>query len=116
MVKNRTERRAQPRVPLHIKIRYETADRFFQDYMRNLSVGGIFIETSNPLKVGTRLRVQFCLPKMDREIVTDGVVVRRVELGRMNASSGGMGVQFSDLKPEDKISLDTYVMQMESMK
>jgi len=116
MAKNRPERRTEPRVPLRIRIRYETADRFFHDYMRNLSSGGIFIETSSPVKVGTKLKVQFCLPNMDREIVSDGVVVRKVEVGRSHPVPGGMGIQFSDLRPEDKIALDTYVREMESAK
>lgn len=116
MAKKRPERRAEPRVPLHIRIRYETADRFFEDYVRNLSSGGIFIETSRPLKVGTRLRVQFCLPRMSRDIVADGTVVRKVDVGAAGPATGGMGIQFSDLKSEDKMSLDAYVRKMETAK
>jgi type IV pilus assembly protein PilZ len=108
------ERRAEPRVPLHIQIQYKTADQFFQDYMKNLSSGGIFIETSKPLKVGTKLKVQFCLPKMKKEILADGVVVRKVDLGRANPGAGGMGIQFSDLNLEDKTSLDEYIQEMVS--
>jgi len=112
MPRTRHERRAEPRIPLRIQIQYRTADQFFQDYMQNLSSGGIFIETEQPLKVGTRLKVQFCLPRMKKAILADGVVVRKVDVGPGNPGLGGMGIQFSDLNAEDKCSLDEYVREI----
>jgi type IV pilus assembly protein PilZ len=109
MVKPKQERRSNGRVPLRIRIQYQTADQFFQDYIQNLSVGGIFIETSTPLKVGTRLKVQFCLPEMEKEILADGVVVRRVDLHTKDPRLAGMGIQFSELTSGDKLVLDEYI-------
>jgi len=100
---------------MRIQIQYQTADQFFKDYMQNLSSGGIFIETPHPLKVGTKLKVQFCLPKMKKEILADGVVVRKVDVGRSNPGLGGMGIQFSELNAEDKTSLDEYIQKMENL-
>ena len=111
MAKKDPERRATARIPLRIQIQYRTAEQFFRDYMLNLSTGGIFIETARPLKVGTRLKIQFCLPRMEKEILADGVVVRRVNVHGKNPGTGGMGIRFSDLDPKDKSSLDDYIQR-----
>jgi uncharacterized protein (TIGR02266 family) len=116
MAKNDPERRATTRVPLRIQIQYQTADQFFQDYMQNLSSGGIFIETSKPLKVGMKLKVQFCLPNMKKkEILADGVVVRRVNMGGKDSGLGGMGIRFADLDAKDKAFLDEYIQKSGEM-
>jgi type IV pilus assembly protein PilZ len=112
MAKRKPERRANDRVPLRIQIQYQTADQFFQDYIQNLSIGGIFIETSSPLKVGTRLKVQFCLPEIQKEILADGMVVRKVDVRSKDPRLPGMGIQFSDLNSRDKRILDEYIRRI----
>ena len=110
MAKRGRERRHARRVPIEIQIQYETADGFFQDYMRNLSLGGIFIETSEPLPVRTKLKVQFCLPEMSRPIVADGVVVHTLRVGQgRNPSVSGMGIKFSELDPSSRQMLEEYL-------
>lgn len=80
MTQTRNERRKHPRVPVRIRIQYRVADQFFTDYIQNLSLGGIFVETTDPLPVHTALKVQFSLPSLEEPIVADGVVVHRVEI------------------------------------
>jgi uncharacterized protein (TIGR02266 family) len=110
MAKTGRERRRTRRVPVEIQIQYETADGFFQDYMRNLSLGGIFIETSKPLPMNTKLKVRFSLPDMSDPIVADGVVVHTLRLGQpKNPSVSGMGIRFSELEPSSKEMLESYL-------
>ena len=110
MAKAGRERRRASRVPVEIQIQYETADGFFQDYMRNLSLGGIFIETPKPLPMNTKLKVQFSLPDMTAPIVADGVVVHTLRLGQpKNPSVSGMGIKFSELEPSSKEMLESYL-------
>lgn len=107
-----SERRRTARVPVRIQIQYQTADQFFKDYIQNLSLGGIFIETDSPLSVGTHLRVQFCLPGMQEPISTDGVVVHRLHVGGgTNPRKGGMGIKFSDLDSGSRGILESYLQQ-----
>lgn len=110
MTKKGRERRRFDRVPVEIEIRYETADGFFQDYIRNLSLGGIFIETSKPLPTNTKLKVQFSLPEMSDPIVADGVVVHTLRVGQArNPSVSGMGIRFSELEPSSRQMLESYL-------
>ena len=44
-----------------IKIDYESEGAYLYNYSRDLSEGGIFIQTSNPLKIGDRLTLNFGL-------------------------------------------------------
>jgi uncharacterized protein (TIGR02266 family) len=78
--------------------------------MRNISLGGIFIETSKPLPMKTKLKVRFSLPDMRDPIVADGVVVHTLRLGQpKNPSVSGMGIKFSELEPSSKEMLESYL-------
>ncbi len=112
MPKKHSEKRKEPRVPVRIRIQYETADRFFEDYIRNLSLGGIFIETSKPLPVHTKLKIQLCLPEMKDPLVVDGVVVHTLRVGKQVAPSvSGMGISFSALDNQSRLLLEDYLQK-----
>ena len=105
-----TEKRKHARFPVRVLIRYRNADRFFQDYIENISIGGIFVETADPLSIGTNLNLQFSLPGMGSPIQADGVVVHLVKGGaRSFPVAGGMGIKFSELNDKNKELLEDYV-------
>lgn len=110
VAKTGRERRRSRRVPVQIQIQYRTADGFFQDYIRNLSLGGIFIQTEEPLPTKTRLQVEFCLPDMSDPITAEGVVVHAFR-GRPSKESSlnGMGIRFAELNPSSKKRLEFYL-------
>ncbi len=110
MTKAGCERRRARRVPVQIQIRYKTADGFFQDYIRNLSLGGIFIETEKPLPMNTKLKVEFRLPEMRAPITASGMVVHTLHVGPTKKSSvAGMGIRFSALEPSSRQMLESYL-------
>jgi len=113
MAKTLSERRKHPRFPVRIRIEYRAADQFFTDYIQNLSLGGIFVETPEPLPVNTVLKVQFSLPSMRKPIVTDGIVVHAFQVGRKrDLAAGGMGIRFSDLDQRSKQAVETYLTRL----
>lgn len=115
MTRTRDERRKHPRVPVRIRIQYRVADRFFTDYIQNLSMGGIFVETTDPLPVHTALKVQFALPSLEKPIVADGVVVHRVEIsGGKSRAASGMGIRFSQLDERSKRTLEAYIQKLQT--
>jgi uncharacterized protein (TIGR02266 family) len=85
-------------------------DGFFQDYIRNLSLGGIFIQTEEPLPTRTRLQVEFRLPDMSDPITAEGVVVHTFR-GRATRESSlnGMGIRFAELNPSSRKRLELYL-------
>ncbi len=111
MAKASRERRRDRRVPVQIQIQYRSADGFFQDYIRNLSLGGIFIETEKPLPKNTKLKVEFCLPEIADPITADGIVVHTLRAGKktQDNSVSGMGIRFSELASSSKQVLESYL-------
>ncbi len=64
------------------------------------------------MRVGTKLKVQFCLPKIDKEILADGIVVRKVDVRNIDPRLAGMGIQFSELNSSDKLILEEYIRRI----
>jgi len=104
------EKRATKRLPIRVLVEYESAEDFLIDYTANMSVGGMFIQTDDPLPMGTRFRLRFRVPGHDKIIETFGEVrwcVPPAEAGPMHP---GMGIQFDDLKASD-LELVTGLLQ-----
>jgi uncharacterized protein (TIGR02266 family) len=110
MEKKTQERRRHTRVPAQILIKYGNAEQFFTDYIQNISRGGIFVPTYDPLPKGTRLRVSFSLPGWDGLIETQGTVVHCVRSDPAQGTTpSGMGIQFQALSEEALELIDKYV-------
>jgi hypothetical protein len=54
------EKRVNPRVPCSIFVDYATQDQAYRDVIRNISVGGAFIESCE-LPLGPEITMIFCL-------------------------------------------------------
>lgn len=77
-------------------------------YSTDISLGGVFLETSVPFKVGDTLHIRFVLPRVDKSIITIGKVVR---LGQSGAGSvPGIGIEFERLNFDDKKLIEGYVV------
>ena len=61
MEKSKKPRRAD-RLQHELLVAYRTVDGFITDWAVNISRGGIFINTRNPLPVGTTVRLIISLP------------------------------------------------------
>lgn len=107
------ERRKHQRVSTEILIKYSNADRFFTDYIQNISRGGIFVPTHTPLPEGTRLSITFSLPHCEQSITTEGTVIRSLRADpENNVGPSGMGIQFGKLDEEAQKLIDAYVDSM----
>lgn len=105
-VKTEVEQRISSRVPIRVLVEYESIDDFLADYSSNLSLGGMFIRTSQPLDMGTRFRLRFRLPHRPRPVETFGVVRWVVPVNDPSGDTPGMGVQFDDLSSTDKRAVE----------
>ncbi|MBI5494756.1 MAG: response regulator [Deltaproteobacteria bacterium] len=77
--------RAHPRYATVARVRYQSEEQFSDDYISNLSFGGAFVESKDPLPVDTELPVVLQLPSGAELSVRSHVVFQR---------ANGMGVQF----------------------
>jgi c-di-GMP-binding flagellar brake protein YcgR len=100
-IHNRTgNRRKHPRAALATQIQCE--ESMSLAFARDISVGGMFIETDQPMPVGSRINIRFNLDENDPIVVASAEVTYQV--GRM-----GVGVQFVEISPEDLKRIEHYV-------
>ena len=96
------ERRRHPRYPAHLQVDYRQGDgHFLFAYVENISEMGIFLQTEEPLPVGTELVVRF--QQGERPLQLRGRVVW-INPARRDGTdlNPGMGIQFVELQPEER--------------
>ena len=94
-------------VTLKIKFKSETLNQFIERYSVDISHGGIFIRTKDPLPVGTALRFEFQLKDASPLITGDGTVVWTREFDPTRSGvAPGMGVRFDRLPSESQEILE----------
>ncbi len=95
------EKRVTKRLPIRVLVEYESTEDFLIDYTANVSVGGMFIQTDDPLPLGSRFRLRFRVPPRSRVIETFGEVRWSMSAADAAPMQPGMGIQFDELKPKD---------------
>lgn len=87
-----TERRLHKRRGYRTKVVFEDefGDGLFYIYSSDISLGGLFLESDIPVRIGTMLLLSFQIPPHKRPIHVTGEVVRR-------ALDNGMGIRFLGL-------------------
>lgn len=77
----RTERRKHPRRSWVGPVDYATEDRAFKDFLKNISAGGMFIETRTPFSIGQQITLTFSPSDRDKPIKITGEIVWTGSLG-----------------------------------
>ena len=99
------ENRKQVRFPIKLRVVYSTPKAFADDYIFNLSFGGLFIETNNPLSSGEALDLKIFLPDKPApmELCCEVMWSRKEEeVTPEGTLPPGMGMKFLSLSTEDK--------------
>ncbi len=89
------ERRTSKREPLELKIEYKRLNHFIFDYTQNISEGGLFLCTDDPLEPGTDATFLLHIPRERDPVVIPGTVrwVVRPEHASTEKPAG-MGIRF----------------------
>ncbi len=98
-----SERRIADRYEVTWSVDCETEDTFLYASITNISEMGIFVQTREPLAVGTKLVLRFAPPGMVEPFVLNGTVqwINPVRpLG--DNPNPGMGIRFDALTPADR--------------
>lgn len=99
-------RRLQPRVPLATQV---VCDRCTcLAFSRDVSMGGMFIETTCTIPEGSPLTVRFNLDQKDRVVTASAQVAYHVD-------KMGMGVFFTEIAPEDCDAIQAYVESLPTL-
>ncbi len=91
----------------------EISSEIFGSYVcvaRNVSAGGIFLETFDPLPLGSEVRVHFEIPDSSGEVVAIGEVKNHYYLNYQQdgvpRSLMGMGVRFKGFEEDSEQTLE----------
>lgn len=106
---NTPDNRKTKRSPVTLRIKFKSAnlEQFIERYAVDVSQGGIFIRTKEPLPVGTTMRFEFQLRDESPLITGEGTVVWIREQNASQAGvAPGMGVRFDRLTEPSQGVLD----------
>lgn len=103
------ERRRFERAPILAQVEFELTNSSsgpsrVRRHMANISLGGMFISTAEPIRVGTRMVVRFELPNKHRVIAVSRVCYTK--------KGTGLGVEFLNLDDEDREEIEIYIAGM----
>ncbi|MFB3920186.1 MAG: PilZ domain-containing protein [Terriglobia bacterium] len=99
-------RRKFPRVSLATQI--YTQDEMSLAFSRDVSMGGMFIETQTPSPLGTEIDLRFHLNDGEPIVVATAVV-------KYHVAKLGMGIQFSELSLDDRKRIEAYIARMPAL-
>jgi uncharacterized protein (TIGR02266 family) len=106
-------RRATPRIPTSLVVRFENLGEMASLLMTNLSRGGIFVPTDQPAEIGTLLKLRIEVAAPHQEIGLTGEVVSRHVGPDFEIPRRGMGIRFKNLSRRDQSLVDKlYEQQM----
>jgi len=101
--------RTTPRIPLKIRVEIEEGIPKKALTSVNLSEGGIYLRTPDPLSEGTELHIKFTLPLDTEPIALAAKVVRTFSLATQLNAEPGMGLQFVDLSRDTLLRIRNFV-------
>jgi uncharacterized protein (TIGR02266 family) len=93
---------------LFSEIRYVSNSPELRARISDISVGGLFVDTVNPLDLGAEVKFKLTLPGDDgeRRIEGEGKVTWRQE-------TVGMGIQYTRMRRDDWEAIRAYVSNLE---
>ena len=100
------ERRAHVRVAveLRVAVRFDTIEDVLRSHTVDLSEAGVFIATTSPRAVGTRVRIAMTVG--EQAVDLPGEVVRCLPPAKASGAMPGMGVRFEALSDEAQALVD----------
>jgi type IV pilus assembly protein PilZ len=102
------------RVPQSYKVAYFSRKELAENYLSDISLGGLFIATDDPLAQGETVTLKIFLPDKGRELEVLGEVAwssRQHMVTPERTHPPGMGVKFLHLSIEDRIRIGTNILE-----
>jgi len=102
--------REHSRYPVDLKVDYSTRDAFLSNHVTNLSRGGLFIKSDNPLPVSAEVDLTLTLPGTDGPMRARGRVIWNYDIGKGSYQVvRGMGIKLIDLGTKERQTLTEYL-------
>ena len=103
------EHRQDLRGEVAFEVHYRSAQEFLSAFSANISGGGIFIRTQEPLPLNHAVRMRFTLPGVNYHFDCHGIVVWANPSPTKSFLPAGMGIKFVNLVGESKKLIEEFV-------
>jgi len=113
---DQTNQRRAERHDLKVEVSAQSDHQFFTGFSENISSGGLFIGTYQILPIGTKFKLSFSVPGVDRTFEAS-CEVRWLREYNENTPDvvPGVGVRFVGLDSQDEQILDAILQRVETM-
>ena len=105
--KSRRKKLTTPILITRIKSDYN--GKSFFGYAKNISQGGMFIQSVNPKNVNEQFQIEFSLPGEEERIRGTVEVVWKRQLSSHKRYEPGMGIRFLSIKEDKSIEINKWV-------
>lgn len=112
MADDGANKRKSERLENELPVAYRSVDGFITDWVTNISKGGLFINSRQPLPQGTTVRLIIQLPDAPFPFDLTGRVVRVIEADNPGAEAPGMGVEFVDIDEDKRARIEKFVEKL----
>jgi len=105
------ERRQHPRVKFITRVTNTYSGITHYYFSRDISLGGMFLDSHQPYPEGTTLMLEFALEKVDEKIKVDARVVRSIPPDLSDPTRpSGMGLVFENLSEKTRKALMAFLL------
>lgn len=112
MAQTTDNKRKAERLHHEIPVAYRSVGSFLTDWATNISQGGVFINTRNPLAVGTDVKILIQLPGAQFPYHLDGRVTRVSEFDNHANMVPGMAVEFTGVDEARRKEIESFVERL----
>lgn len=107
------EKRKHVRVPLVVKVTNRKTKEFHFFYSKDISLGGMFLETRDPYPMDSDVELDFFLQVEDHKerVIMPGKVKRVVgyDVNEKGQQTPGMGIQFESTAAETMAMIGNFI-------
>jgi uncharacterized protein (TIGR02266 family) len=96
------DKQASLRVPVRLRVAFGDRGALRECLMTNISRGGVFIATDDPLPIGTSLQLRIHVGESERTLEIAGEIVTVNTGADMKSSERGMGITFTTRSEADE--------------
>lgn len=107
-------KRAAERRDFKVQVQVQHESQLQKFYSKNISSGGIFLQTEDLIPIGNELQLSFSIPGRKQPLKVSAKVVRHHKMQGMDdnfnpTNINGIGLSFVNLSSEDQNTIDQYI-------
>lgn len=102
------DERRDERFNASIKVSYNSFNEFITEYTKDVSKGGIFINTKRRHEINDIVDLSLIVPGLDKPLIIKGEVVH-IKIHNVPDEDAGIGVKFLDIDSESRKALIDFI-------